>query len=1095
MRKGFLYVVILTISSVFYGFDSKAQTLLSGRFYISGASETPTTANSNYSIEGTFTDPAFIFSVSEILPGDMIADFAGQTYRIDKIVSITGGKLTVDVTYLRGAAFDYLTYPTAYAMGTLFRPTANGYPLGTFDPEYANDALKIAVMNAAIQDIDKDIRAFKSGTDAEIPTNPKFGDIFYNVTDKKLYAFTEKGWVNLGGGVIASGTKSEFPNPAKAGEMFFNKDDNNTYIYNGALWFKISTNGSTPTGNTNPDPLVVKVREGDLFYNQADHKLYVYNKTSWVSVDNVLNEGHIFVGNASSEAVSVPLSGDATISSAGKLTIGNLAISNEKLDKSNIPFSGFGFPLADVRMGNGTNNFAIKNLKSPSVATDAATKGYVDDLFKDPTALALPNNNFFVGNTSDVATATPKNLIPISGFDKAMEHVSMGVSGAGAKYKIINLAEPTDPQDATTKNYVDTRPINPNKITLTKGSLLIGNDLNVASPILKNAVPITGFGAPTADFSMAGFKISNLKAPETELDAVTKKYVDEKPIAASSLTLSTGNLFVGDVNGKAADVLKSTIPISGFGAAATDVSFGGFVLSHLADPKVETDGATKKYVDALFQSPATLLSLPEENMFVGNATGKATAIPKIQIPLSGFAKPVANIEMGDVTTQFQINFMADPKQPQDAATKNYVDTKVANPAAMTLPTDHILVGNAVNKADAVKKSAISLSDFASPKADISFGDGTTNFKLTNLADPALAQDAATKAYVDSKTTKTPEGPTAPTGAVAGDTYYNTTDQHLYVYNGTDWIPMDNKLDEGNLYVGNAKGIATSTLKTAVPLSGFGAAAADVLMGGFKLSGLSEPAVGQDAATKNYVDTKTFVAGALQLGKDNFLVGDVNGKASEIAKTAISLSGFAAAGADIEMGGFKLSNLADPITAFDAVNKQTLEAGLTAVSAAAKDNLGNHTAIENIKLGANAISADGGAGKGATFEADGSVIFAQSLTIRQNFYTPSDRRLKDHIETLSSTLQKIDQIRGVRFVYKDQNKYATGPKIGVIAQELQKVYPEMVTEGKDGFLKVDYTQLTGILIQAVKEQQKEIEELKIRMNKQQEQIDQILKKLN
>jgi hypothetical protein len=125
-----------------------------------------------------------------------------------------------------------------------------------------------------------------------------------------------------------------------------------------------------------------------------------------------------------------------------------------------------------------------------------------------------------------------------------------------------------------------------------------------------------------------------------------------------------------------------------------------------------------------------------------------------------------------------------------------------------------------------------------------------------------------------------------------------------------------------------------------------------------------------------------------------------------------------------------------------------------------------------------------------------------LTVNGNFYTPSDKRLKTNIETLGNALQAIDSMRGVRFEYKDQRKYAKGPKVGVIAQELMKVYPEMVTKGADGFFKVDYTQLTGVLIQAVKEQQQqmkqqqlEINELKGRLDKQQLQIDAILKKIN
>ena len=106
--------------------------------------------------------------------------------------------------------------------------------------------------------------------------------------------------------------------------------------------------------------------------------------------------------------------------------------------------------------------------------------------------------------------------------------------------------------------------------------------------------------------------------------------------------------------------------------------------------------------------------------------------------------------------------------------------------------------------------------------------------------------------------------------------------------------------------------------------------------------------------------------------------------------------------------------------------------------------------------------------------NGTLTVTSNLTVNGNLYTPSDERLKTNIETLTSVLSKIDQLRGVSFEYRDQKKYATGPKIGLIAQELQKVYPEMVSVGEEGFLKVDYTQLTGVLIQAVKEQQQQIE---------------------
>jgi hypothetical protein len=167
---------------------------------------------------------------------------------------------------------------------------------------------------------------------------------------------------------------------------------------------------------------------------------------------------------------------------------------------------------------------------------------------------------------------------------------------------------------------------------------------------------------------------------------------------------------------------------------------------------------------------------------------------------------------------------------------------------------------------------------------------------------------------------------------------------------------------------------------------------------------------------------------------------------------------------------------------------------------AGDDLGNHTATEALKMGNYAISNDGDTNEGLTFDTDGNATFGQDVTVNGDFYTPSDERLKTNIETLTNVLEKIDHLRGVQFEYKNPEKYATGPKIGVIAQEILEIFPPMVSRGPDGYLKVDYTQLTGVLLQAVKEQQSEIEqqkqeinELKSKINKMQKQINMLLSK--
>lgn len=79
---------------------------------------------------------------------------------------------------------------------------------------------------------------------------------------------------------------------------------------------------------------------------------------------------------------------------------------------------------------------------------------------------------------------------------------------------------------------------------------------------------------------------------------------------------------------------------------------------------------------------------------------------------------------------------------------------------------------------------------------------------------------------------------------------------------------------------------------------------------------------------------------------------------------------------------------------------------------------------------------------------------------------SDERLKKDIAVLPNALEKLGRIRGVSYLWKDENK-STKTQLGVIAQEVQKEYPEIVSE-RDGILGVGYTEFVAPLIEAVKE---------------------------
>lgn len=93
------------------------------------------------------------------------------------------------------------------------------------------------------------------------------------------------------------------------------------------------------------------------------------------------------------------------------------------------------------------------------------------------------------------------------------------------------------------------------------------------------------------------------------------------------------------------------------------------------------------------------------------------------------------------------------------------------------------------------------------------------------------------------------------------------------------------------------------------------------------------------------------------------------------------------------------------------------------------------------------------------------------------YYSSDSQFKDNVVKLEGALDKVKQIRGVEFDWNDKQDVYEGHDIGVIAQEVQAVYPELVhhREHSDS-LAVDYVKLTAVLIEAVKELSAKVDEL-------------------
>ena len=119
-----------------------------------------------------------------------------------------------------------------------------------------------------------------------------------------------------------------------------------------------------------------------------------------------------------------------------------------------------------------------------------------------------------------------------------------------------------------------------------------------------------------------------------------------------------------------------------------------------------------------------------------------------------------------------------------------------------------------------------------------------------------------------------------------------------------------------------------------------------------------------------------------------------------------------------------------------------------------------------------ISMGGGAGLTLPNDSTYGVVKAHSLV------TYSDETLKTNIQPLDSALDKVTKLQGVSYDWKSDGS----ADVGFIAQDVQNVVPQIVYGNQDGEFALDYSKLTSILVEAVKEQQAQINDLKAKLDK-------------
>jgi hypothetical protein len=196
---------------------------------------------------------------------------------------------------------------------------------------------------------------------------------------------------------------------------------------------------------------------------------------------------------------------------------------------------------------------------------------------------------------------------------------------------------------------------------------------------------------------------------------------------------------------------------------------------------------------------------------------------------------------------------------------------------------------------------------------------------------------------------------------------------------------------------------------------------------------------------------------------------VSADAVDIASTYVGQSSITTLGT-IGTGTWQGSVIASAYLDADTAHLTTTQTFSGAKTFSAAVSITDSTASTTKTTGA--LKVTGGVGIEGALNVGGDVVA----------YASSDKRLKDNIKNIENPIQKVQKLNGVTW---DWNSNADElqqslPNVGVIAQEVEEVLPQLVHNRDNGFKGVDYAKLTGLLIEAIKEQQKQIDELKSKL---------------
>ena len=249
-------------------------------------------------------------------------------------------------------------------------------------------------------------------------------------------------------------------------------------------------------------------------------------------------------------------------------------------------------------------------------------------------------------------------------------------------------------------------------------------------------------------------------------------------------------------------------------------------------------------------------------------------------------------------------------------------------------------------------------------------------------------------------------------------------------------------------------------------------------------------IADNATTASHIITASFADSAIT-------ASHTSGTSSFANISTLSRGGSGSFSGSFEGDGNNLTGINEYVVTNNAASRVVLSTA-TATSGAAASNLTfdgtTLTIVGNINTGQGATEVYlmnqnlqtgnsvqfNGLGVGTAPSGVAGAILATNDVVA---FASSDERLKENLEPIGSATEKVGQLTGYTFdwIPMEGIHVHNGHDVGVIAQEVEKVLPEIVEDRGNGYKAVKYEKLTALLIQAVNEQQKQIVDLTAELN--------------